>query len=230
MAIFRIIFLIILSPIRLFVNLFRHKDNLLEWHFNYSYFVQIKTVHKGQTLSDDLLITSYILFLARYFYICDKRQINIVRDLLIQEIGNIKSNPKELPAKVINIVRQTLNSWEQNAATKIFGLWGVPLVYSEDEEPNPSRAKYSFLVYQQNGKLTSTFYMSAGPDIILLPQTIAILYGFVVDKLKNEDKKEKLNNSIIDLLKAYSQINCRLSSTMKNLPLEILAKNNIQNI
>ena len=226
MTIFRPVFTIFFAPFRFLANLFQHKDNLLEWHFNYgSSSVQIKTKHKEQSLADDLLIAGYILFLARYFYICDDRQIQVVRNCLEQEIGNVE--PKELPAKLWNIVGQTLNKMESRAIYGLF-LGGIPpLGYSENEEPSRSYAKYSFLVFERSGNLTSTFHMSSGPDIAFLPLTVAILYEFVVDKLRDKNKKETLDTSITDLLNAHHQTDCRSLAALGKLPVEILASNNI---
>ncbi len=49
-AIFRFVFAIVFTPIRWLENLLTsHKDNLLEWHFNYGpYFIHLKTKRKEQ--------------------------------------------------------------------------------------------------------------------------------------------------------------------------------------
>jgi len=90
-------------------------------------------------------------------------------------------------------------------------------------------AKYNFSVFERSGGngLGHIFHMSAGPDIILLPLTVGILYGYVVNKLRDEDRKEKLDNSIIDLLKGHSVVDCRSMAGQTELPNEVIIKNNV---
>jgi len=210
------------------MGIFQHKDNLLEWHFNYGqYFVQIKTKHKEQFLPDGLLIASYILFLARYFRICDDRQVKLMKEFLNKEIVNSKSDIKELSSKIHSIIMQTLNEWEKRAVGKLFFLGLPPLDFSESEEVSRSYAKYSFLVFKRGGNLTSTFHMSAGADKIFLPLTVAVLYEYIIGKLRNKDKKEILDKTILDLLRAYDKVNCRSLEGLGKLPVEIINQNNI---
>lgn len=236
MAIFRFIFSIIFAPIRLIANfLTQRKDNLLEWHLNYGpSFVKIQTIHKEQILSDDLLIAGYLHFLARYFRICDDRQTNIVQDLLLEEI--VKSQePIEITQKLYEVVFQTLNQMEKDATIGLFRIYDKflppmpPLTFSEDEEPKYSIAKYKFFVFKRGfGKdLINIFHMSSGPDIILLPLTVGILYEYIINKFQDKNKKEKLDNSIIDLLKKYSDVDCRSIMALNELPNEIIKQNNL---
>lgn len=210
------------------MSIFRHKDNLLEWHFNYGeYFVQIRTTHKEQPLPDGLLIVSYILFLARYFRICDDRQIEPMREFLNKEIVNSEKDTTELSSKIHTIIMQTLNKWEKRAVDKLFFMGLPPLDFSENEEVSRPYARYSFLVFRQGGNLTSTFHMSAGADKIFLPLTVDVLYEYVIWKLRNKNKKEILDKAILDLLKAYDDVNCRSFKGLSKLPVEIINQNNI---
>lgn len=237
MAILRFIFAILFAPVRWAANLLtQHKDNVLEWHLSYGpYFVKIQTKHKEQFLDDDLLIASYILFLSRYFYICDERQINVVREFLFEIV---KESPEFLKTaeKLHQIIFGTLNSKERDAVVKLSYIWGrigpgfPPMTYSEDKEQKHSFAKYSFLVFERAGSrgLSSVFRMSAGPDIILLPFTVGILYDYVVNKMHHEDNKNKLDRSIIDLLEAYNSVDCRSLEGLYRLPVAILQQNNLK--
>jgi len=234
MVLFRLIFAILFAPIRWLSNvIIRPKNNLLEWHLSYgAFFVKIQTNHKEKFLSDDLLIASYIMFLARYFYICDDRQVDIVRDFLFDAVRR-SQKPSEIAAKLYETVFKTLNPVEQDAAIKLFKIYSrftgaPPFTYSEDKEPTHSYAKYSFYVIESGSRLTSTFHMSAGPDIILLPLTVGILYEYVVDKIRNSDKKKKLDQSIIDLLEDHKSVGWRSLEVLNRLPVEIIKKNNLE--
>ena len=235
MAVFRFIFTIIFAPIRSLANLLtQHKDNVLEWHLNYGpSFVKIQTNHREQTLPDDLLIASYILFLARYFYICDDRQTDVVRNFLLEQIQK-SQKPNELTPKLYEVVFQTLSQMEKDATLGLLKIYNKflpipPLTFSEDEEPRHSFAKYKFLVFERSGKngLGHIFHMSAGPDIILLPLTVGILYEYVINKLRDKNKKEKLDNSIVDLLKKHSIVDCRSMTGQNKLPNEVVSNNNL---
>lgn len=236
MAIFRFIFSIIFAPVRWLTNLLtQRKDSVLEWHLNYGpSFVKIQTIHKEQFLADDLLIAGYILFLAQYFYICDERQVDVVRNFLLSNAGKQKST-KLMGAELFEKVFNTLTLQERDAVVKLSRIWGqgiapgLPFLYSEDEEPRHSFAKYKFLVFERPGGkgLGHIFHMSAGPDIILLPLTVGILYEYVVSKLRDKDKKEKLDNSIIDLLEGHSVIDCRSMAGLTELPNEVIRNNNL---
>lgn len=224
LTIFRPIFVVLFAPFRWLDKLFRHKDNLLEYHLNYGpSAVKIDTKIKGAE-SDDLLIAGYVLFLARYFYICDERQALGVRITLENCIGEIE--PNLLPVRVWEAAKQTFNKMEFQAIYGLFTLGNPPLGYSIDD-PSRSYAKYSFVVWEQRGHLTSRFHMSAGPDIVLLPLTVGVLYNYVADKLSDRSKKELLDKTVMDLLEAYHSEDCRSQYALWKLPVEILAKNGI---
>ncbi len=181
-----------------------------------------------------MLIAGYILFLARYFYICDDRQIKVVQSLLLNTITNAEK-PGAITPKLYEIVFQTLSKAEQEATIGLFKIYNrflpiPPLMYSESEEPKHSFAKYSFLVFERPNDhlLTANFHMSSGPDIILLPITVGILYEYVVNKIQDKDKKNKLDQSIIDLLEEYKLIDCRSPYGIAVLPIGILAKNGLR--
>jgi hypothetical protein len=234
MALFRLILAFLFAPIRWLANLItKPQNNLLEWHLSYGpFFVRIQTNHKEYFLTDDLLIASYIMFLARYFYICDDRQVDFMRALLLDSVRKVQK-PTELATKLYETVLKTLKPAEQDAAAKLFKIYSrftsdPPLTYSEDKEPSYSYAKYSFYVIKSGSGLTSVFHMSAGPDIILLPLTVGILYEYVVNKIPNMEKKEKLNRSIIDLLVGYNSVDCRSREGFSRLPVEIIKKNGLE--
>lgn len=234
MVLFRLIFAILFAPIRWLTNpITRPKNSLLEWHLSYGpFFVKIQTNHKEKFLNDDLLIASYIMFLARYLYICDDQQVHIARGFMLDSVRR-SQKPNEIAAKLYEAVFKTLNPVEQDATIKLLKIYSrftslPPLTYSEDKEPSHSYAKYSFYVIKSGRGLTSIFHMSAGPDKILLPLTVGILYEYVVDKIQNREKKDKLDRSIIDLMEGYNSVDCRSREGFSMLPAEIVKKHNLE--
>ena len=231
MTFLRAIFAILLAPFIWLFNLPRGKNSDLEWRFNYGpSFVKIETKYREQFLADDLLTVSYLLFLARYFYICDKRQPDVVRKYLLEAIKG-QYEVSELGGRLYEVVFQTLNQTEKDATLgllKTFSFIAIPpMTFSEDEEPLHSFAKYSFLVFNRNGQLGSTFYMSFGPDIILLPLTVGILYAYVINKLRDKNKKEKLNGMIIEMLEMHDSVDSQSMDGLNKLPMAIISKNKL---
>lgn len=230
MLILRALLSILFAPIRILFNLFQHKDNLLEWHLTYDkFFVQISAKYKEQNIKDDLLIASYILFLNRYFYICDERQVDIVRNVIRQKVVHDHFNPKELTPQIYNSVLNTLYPGEQKVVGELYINGIPPLTYKDEKDWEPLRAnaKYSFLVYERKGKIVDDFHMSFGPDIILLPITVGILYEYVIDKINDKSKRNKLDDAISDLLEAHNQVDCRSLRVFMKLPEEVLFKNDV---
>lgn len=119
---------------------------------------------------------------------------------------------------------------EQNAINKLFQFpLFPPLTYSETKEQRRVFAKYSFFIfrYHNDNNLRRVLHMSGGGDIIYLPLTVGLLYEYVIDKIQDKHKKEKLNQSIIDLLEAYNIIDCRSLLNSFKLPNEIIWKNRV---
>lgn len=207
-------------------NLFRPKDNLLEWHLTYDQFViLIQSKYKEEQINDNLLITSYILFLSRYFYICDSRQIDVVRKTLHEQVISQDENLNKTAENLYLAVYNTLTSQQKKAVHRLYSM--PPLKYVDDWKPMKPNTKYSFLVFEDNGILDENFHLSRSPDKILLPITVGILYEYVSSNFINANSRQKLNQVITDLLVAHSQFDCRSLKVFKELRLEILSRNNI---
>lgn len=196
-------------------------DKVLEWTFDYgNVFVNIRSVPSDPP--DELLIASYILFLGRYFFICDDRQIDIVqkciRDAITESIEEHK-----FAEKIYGTIFNTLNPVERDASYQLFLFHMPPHGYSEDKsfiaptlqnlnhitQGNRLFAKYSLRILEQNGLLFSYFDMSEGPDVIFLPITVGIFYWYVVDKIRNKENKKRLDRIILDLLQEYTSTDPR---------------------
>lgn len=224
-AICNVLFAIVFTPIRwVWDALFRARHCLLEWRFVYG--ASLVNIRTTMAFADHrLLVVGYILFLARYFYICDDRQVTVVRDLLRDAIRN-SQQPREITERLYETAVGTLNSLERNVVGKLFRL-DPPLTFSEDEQPRSPGAKYAFLVSGRGGVVRSTFHMSGGADMILLPLTVGVLYEYVVSKIRTADQKAKLDQSIVDLLEAHKAVDCRSRKGLSTLPCEIIEKNSI---
>lgn len=210
----------------------KHKNNLLKWNFDYGPFsIKIITTYEGGAPNDNILISSYILFLARYFYICDDMQI----DTTMKHLYGLakQTNISNLTGALYEDIYQTLDKTKQDAALGLFRIYNPllrlpPLTYSEENEKTPSYAKYDFQVFRRGDiGLGNIFNMSAGPDIVFLPITVSILYEYISNKLHNKNNIKVLNKSILDLLDTYIRVDCRSQDGFVKVPNEVIKRNKL---
>jgi len=209
------------GPLNRLGRLVTLKRGLVEYHFNYgSGLCHIRTVARSSPVADDLLVASDLLFVTRHFFICDERQIPVMRKLLLEETPG-----GELPGKILDGIRPTLTPIEQEALSGLSSLGLPPLGYSETAEPLRSFAKYSFfLVLGDPGRLASLFRMSFGRDILLLPVTVSLFRQFILTKLGEDANKEQMVEASRRLLEAYAAADCRSLRSLNDPPNQIMAR------
>lgn len=218
MLFLRTIAAILLSPFIWFYNLFQRKNNVLEWHLNYGRSeIDITTISQQPT--EALLISAYLLFVGRYFFICDERQEHPVRQTLKEIIDNDKS--KNAALQLYETAFQTLSDSEKGAAQQLFMMGIPPIIITEGKIPDRSLAKYSFLVFVRNAELYGNFHMSAGADIVLLPITLGTLYDFVAAKVTGRNKT-LLHNGILALLEMQEEQGARSVLGMHQQPMDVI--------
>lgn len=227
MLFLRMIAAILLIPFNWFYNLFQHNNNILEWHLNYGRSeIDITTISPKQP-TEALLISAYLLFVGRYFFICDERQEHSVRQALKEVVNDENEFKTELPSHraklhLYEAALSTLSDDERQAAQQLFMKGIPPIVIIEGKKPARSFAKYSFLVFVRQGELYGNFHMSAEADIVLLPITLGTLYDFVAAKVTGRNKI-LLRNGIIGLLDVQEEHGCRSVLQMHQQPMEILS-------
>lgn len=157
-----------------------------------SYFFDIKISNRKAI--DELLIMSYILFLSRYFFICDDRQRHLMKKLLEKELVKKSYNFDNLMNKVGALVYGTLDDSERVVLTDL-ATQKIALPC----EVGPSKGslgKYDFKVVMSDIGLGSIFDMSLGMDIVLLPRLTVIFYGYVRNNLENVEHMEMFFRAI----------------------------------
>ena len=217
----RVIFALLFAPFRLLFNLLTKPSRpIAEFEFTFgSGLCHIKlTLPKNE--NDDALIAGYIMYLARYFYICDERQIKLMQNLLTKEAEAKKKGDINFTEKIYQNILQTLNEQERYAVNKLFAFPKLPpLLYAEDKVPSYPIATYKLFVTEQNKSWGHIFHLSAGADILLLPLLVGIFYEYVKDKTKSGDV---LDETIVRLISSYNDIDCRSSEALNKLPDKIL--------
>lgn len=219
---------IFIRPLNFLSHFFAPKKNLFEIQFTYvPLHCYIQT--KPQSPPDELLIAALCFFLQKYFFICDARQIDCMKQLLATFP---EKDPHIISSEVFESVFQTFTPKERNAIERLFTLpvhhlpfhSVFPFHYSEGE-PDSKFDKifinqYNFFVYQKRGRLRTFFKMSIGPDKVLLPNMVGLFYEYVMDKVTDENKN-KLHGIIQALLDAYDTVDCRSLNSLA-LPSELL--------
>ena len=215
---------LLIVPFALLLNLFgKRKDSIVEYEFSFTrvfMFVKCKT-KDNEVLDDDLVIMSFIFLLARYFYICDDRQILPMRDALIDIIRNEAVNSYENIKKIYSNIFNSFSASEKKAMLKLFPFGLVPLLPSTEEISEKPIGKYSFIIYGNDSKFRHRFFMHMGPDMILLPCMVAAFYMYTQMTLKTKDKIERLNTKILQLLERNAN-DCRSFYSHHTLPVEVM--------
>lgn len=231
MGLIKFIFVVIFRPIIwLSDKLQRPKDTLLEWEMNFEPFImKIKMETKEDVVSDELLITAYLLYLSRYFYVCDERQVDAVRGFYILIKDDTK--PGNATYQMFDLLLTTLNAAERNAAIQTFssfvGPSSIPAIPAEEEFEGKTFGRYFFSIYKTGSNLRSYFTMSLGLDIILMPLSTVLLYIFVLYKFKDKNSRKLLDHVIQEMLDMHGRVNYRSLLVSKDLPLEIIKNNSI---
>ncbi len=201
----------------------RHADNVLSVHLSFGRSrCTVRLEHKATRLDHELLVATYLLFVARYFFVCDLRQVGPVKSCLLSCFSEEGATIQRLTQAIYDEVFKTLGAAERWALEGLFQDGNPPMTFSEDDYPEEhSLATYSFLVFGAFPKVHATFHISQGPDIVLLPIALGIVYQVVSEKLTAAEN-EALRLGVLRLLKAYDRVDCRSVTALTMLPNEIL--------
>lgn len=220
MLFLRTITAILISPFIWFFNLFRRNNNILEWHLNFGKSsINIATVSQERP-TEALLISAYLLFVGRYFLICDHRQENSARQAL-KEIATEEAKTEIASLHLYEAIHGTLAEGEKKAVSQLFTMGIPPIVVTENEEPTHSLAKYSFLIFMRHGEPYGNFHMSFGPDIVLLPIALGTLYDFVKASVTGRNRT-LLRNGVIALLEMQEEHGSRSVLAMHQQPIDVI--------
>lgn len=190
------------------------------------YFIQITPRLSKNYSNGALLISAYLFFLARYFYICDERQKSVAKQILIEKLENNRETRGDISTKLFDGIYATLTEKEQMAISKVFKLGTLPFVYSENEAPRYSLAKYDFTVKIGN-RIYTLFNMSYGFDTILLPMIVGIFNEYVFDHLENQIQRDRFDDIVMTALRIFDKIGYNSLPNLEFVVDKILKKNNV---
>lgn len=155
-----------------------------------------------------LLVKSYLLFLAKYFCICDDRQLAPVSDEILK-YAERSAGLHDLAPALLRITRSTFSDEENDAYKNTFRYPKHPPTVIDYDHSRIDRderiGKYTFSLLKENGAWKENLRISMGLDIVLLPIAVGLLYRFVAEKIGFEHREA------LDL--AISQLHSALAAT-----------------
>lgn len=224
MDLIKLVTLLLLKPLTAVSNALTPKDHIIEVQLTFSNTVcSIKTEAKSGYSRDELLLSAFLMFISKYLYICDDRQTEPVKNVLRKIPNYSEKSTIAFGEAIYKTAFLTLSEAEQKAVMGLFFMGIPPLTFSEDDKVNYKMAEYTIRI---SPKLAIYFLMSAGPDIILLPLTLANLYEYVMEKIEDKKKKDLAVELTKQLLEGYDTVNCKSNEGLM-LARDLLLKNGI---
>ena len=170
---------------------------------------------------------SCLLYLSKYFYVCDERQIEIVRNILVQ-CARESGAADQLAQMIFYNIRDVLNETEKKAIAEQFIYPHRPPVryFEGNEEIDRTEriGRYSLNIYKIGGLWHDDLEVSMGLDMVLLPITAGILYNYVTDKIPSESRIV-LDSCVTALLDRQATSNFRSLKTARQLVNTVIAEN-----
>ncbi len=155
-------------------------------------------------------MVAYLLFLSKYFYICEKRQLGPVRDLLVTYVRE-SAPPDHLASYLLEVVRASLDTTENAAFRDQFKYPKLPPTTYVENEGEIDRiekiGRYAVTIYKRGGGWIDDLQVSPGFDLVLLPITVGILYHYVTDKIGVQNRAI-LDTCISELIAEQAFSNC----------------------
>lgn len=181
-------------------------------------------IGKGGHYSDSLLISSYILFLSRYFFICDDRQLIPMRKLLSKRL-NDNYNFDELINDAGKLIYDTLNESEKEQISQLSNQKIILPIEISNKQAGKSLGNYRFNIVKSSVGLGSIFDMSPGLDIELLPRLAILFYEYILSNLSDRKSILILNKaSGLFLNRNKEDQKYREQETFIQLPQEIIGE------
>lgn len=219
------VFLTLIAPlIYLYNAVFRKKlsDSLI--YFDIKFDNESCYMKHAGTSSDNVLVASYIMFLSRYFFICDDKQLEPMQKYLIK-IFKEKFDSKKFINGIEGLVYDTLSEHERNQLKSLAKSGAVMPAFLSDDDNSGSLGKYQFYLTNQDGVIVSKFFMSPGLDIVLLPRLVFFMFSYINSELASEESKKILQSASLDFVKHFANPEeYRDNSNFIKLPLEVLGK------
>ncbi|ADI02372.1 hypothetical protein [Syntrophothermus lipocalidus] len=196
-------------------RLFKKRETLAKFNFTYGpIFCHIEGLCKEP--SDDLLILSYLMFVSRYFFICDERQIAPMQAFLNDfSSGELWFEEYSYFHEAVQVtVFKTFTEEEKSAVIKLFSGMSPLLLTQDINKIKKPSFKYSLEVFRTDNDVISGFRLSVGPDKILLPLTVSLFFEYVVKHFRDERSVERIMNALKELMDYYEHHDCRSKGSL----------------
>lgn len=190
----------------------------------YTPFLTYVDLRASQATTERLLIMIYAHFLARFFFICDERQVQPVKQWIEETAASGDAGWDERWAALFDRLLAQFTMKEKYAFERIFNhpLLGIPMppiAFTDGPAEEGSRfvGKYTFrLLAEQDGRLVNKLSLGLiAPNTVLLPTTIVGLYGYIADKIGSE-WSEQLRHVMKVMVSLSEQADIRSMSWLHN--------------
>lgn len=171
----------------------------------------------GPSDEDDAwLVVIYLLYVIRFFYICDKRQIEPFKELLRTglhtEFDWETINFSHFHEFFFEAILKSLNEKERIASIDILG-GDIPKSVKEGVGNN-----FKYSMYIENKPIMEyKLKLCIGPDKVLPPMILSYFLEYVYTKLVDKDSFNNLRSNVINILDYYEENDCRSIKVMSYL-------------
>lgn len=190
-------------------------------------FCSIGYEYKGKEDQLDInLVRTLLLYVSRFFFICDDRQIDMMKIAISEILEHIleRDQHKEkfsLTKSIIAKLYSILSEKELQAARSLFPL-GLPTECREYRVEKKPIASYRFVVKKLGSSPPSTFHIGFDPNIVLLPISIGHVFHFLYQDIKDDDARLLMLICLKILVDSYHEVDCRSRQALHVLPDQIL--------
>ncbi len=168
-----------------------YKRPLLRIQITYGYGYAFFKCQADSVADEGLhFVIAYVLFLARFFYACEKRHVVPVASVLTDHLQSY-APPNQLTSDILQAVYRTFTKMEKSAFDDQFKYPLLPpTIYAEDlgdVDSIEGIGQYTFGMFKKSGCWQCDLQISLGFNLVLLPLTVGLLYNYVTDRITDEE-------------------------------------------
>ena len=207
---------LILAPFIYIYNLlFKPSDYLVKADIamdSWSYFIDFDIKEN----SSNILSKTFLQYLARYFFICDDRQDEPMKEILLSHLKSASLNTLNLTSDIEGMIYNALNDNEKEQLASL-ARNGITLpALSSRQKLRGILGKYSFNLMKGSSGYNSLFFMSPGLDIVLLSRTVAFMLAEITGRI-SKDEYKKMKIATIEFLEKIDDTNFKNRKYVVNL-------------
>lgn len=168
-----------------------------------------------------ILPKAFLQYLARYFFICDNRQDEPMKNILLFHLKAENFNFMNFMDNIEKMIYDTLNDNERSQLASLAKKGIVMPALPSSNKLNGNLAKYSFNLMSGSSGYYSLFFMSPGLDIEILSRTVAFMLTEIKEKVSSDEFK-KMKMATIEFLEKVDDTSFKDRKYVVNLANEVI--------